>query len=72
MASGQRTEVAQALDDIDGRAYTRWLSLRYGSISPALIRAMADELLDYVAARTVTELDAAAGTVTATAADCGC
>ncbi|WP_037662082.1 immunity 49 family protein [Streptomyces griseofuscus] len=64
--------LAQALDDIDGRAYKRWHSLRYGSISPALIRAMADELLDHVAARTVTEpgLDAAAGTVAVTAAEC--
>lgn len=64
--------LAQALDDIDGRAYTRWHSLRYDSISPALIRAMADELLDHVAARTVTEpgLDAAAGTVAVTAAEC--
>ncbi|MER6089772.1 immunity 49 family protein [Streptomyces bluensis] len=64
--------LAEALDDIDGRAYTRWHSLRYGSISPTLIRAMADELLDHVAARTVTEpgLDAAAGTVAVTAAEC--
>jgi hypothetical protein len=64
--------LAEALDDIDGRAYTRWHWLRYGSISPALIRDMADELLDHVAARTVTEpgLDAAAGTVAVTAAEC--
>ncbi|WP_246886135.1 hypothetical protein [Streptomyces sp. GESEQ-4] len=63
--------LAEALDDIEGRAFTRWHSLRYGSISPTLIRAMADELLDHVAARTVTEpgLDAAAGTVAVTAAE---
>ncbi|MFC8350880.1 immunity 49 family protein [Streptomyces sp. NPDC057280] len=64
--------LAEALDDIRGRAYTRWHSLRYGSISPALIRAMADELLDHVAARAVTQpgLDAAAATVAVTAAEC--
>ncbi|MEU9536611.1 immunity 49 family protein [Streptomyces sp. NPDC048213] len=64
--------LAGALDDIDGRAYKRWHSLRYESISPALIRAMADELLDHVAARTVTEpgLDTAARTVAVTAAEC--
>nr|WP_202514078.1 MULTISPECIES: immunity 49 family protein [unclassified Streptomyces] len=64
--------MAGALDDIDGRAYKRWHSLRYDSISPALIRAMADELLDHVAARTVTEpgLDTAARTVAVTAAEC--
>ncbi len=64
--------LAGALDDIDGRAYKRWHSLRYDSISPALIRAMADELLDHVAARMVTEpgLDTAARTVAVTAAEC--
>ncbi|MFI1725786.1 immunity 49 family protein [Streptomyces sp. NPDC020489] len=64
--------LAEALDDIRGRAFARWHWLRYGSISPALIRDMADELLDHVAARTVTEpgLDAAAGTVAVTAAEC--
>ncbi|MFD4538853.1 immunity 49 family protein [Streptomyces bauhiniae] len=64
--------LTEALDDIDGRAYTRWHWLRYGSISLELIRALADELLDHVAARTVTEpeLDAVAGTVAVTAAEC--
>lgn len=64
--------LAEALDDIRGRAYTRWHSLRYGNISPALIRAMADELLDHVAARAVTEpgLDATAAAVAVTAAEC--
>lgn len=67
---GQR--LAEALDDIEGRAYSRWYGLRYESISPTLIRAMADELLDHVAARAVREpeLDAKAGIVAVTAAEC--
>lgn len=63
---------AEALEDIAGRAFARWHSLRYGSLSPKLIRAMADELLDHVAARTPTGpgLDPAVRTVAVTAAEC--
>ncbi|MGW5207608.1 hypothetical protein ACWEQ5_23590 [Streptomyces griseoincarnatus] len=43
--------LAEALDDIERRAYKRWHWLRYGSISPTLVREMADEPLDHVAAR---------------------
>ncbi|NUS30446.1 MAG: immunity 49 family protein [Streptomyces sp.] len=64
--------LAEALDDIHGRAYSRWHSLRYDSISPALIQAMADELLDHVAARAITEpgFDEQARAVAVTAAEC--
>lgn len=64
--------LAEALDGIVGRTFSRWHWLRYGSISPASIRDVADELLDHVAARAVTEpgLDADAGTVAVTAAEC--
>ncbi|MGW5903592.1 immunity 49 family protein [Streptomyces althioticus] len=64
--------LAEALDDIDPRTFSRWHWLRYGSISPASIRDVADELLDHVAARAVTEpgLDTDAGTVAVTAAEC--
>ncbi|PWI16452.1 hypothetical protein DI272_21480 [Streptomyces sp. Act143] len=64
--------LAAALDDIRGRAYARWHSLRYSDLSPARIRAMADELLDHVAARAVAEpgLDDQARTAAVTAAEC--
>ena len=64
--------LAEALDDIHGRAYARWHSLRYDSASPARIRAMADELLDHVAARAIAEpgLDDKARAVAVTAAEC--
>ncbi|WP_329337541.1 immunity 49 family protein [Streptomyces sp. NBC_00663] len=64
--------LAEALDDIHGRAFSHWHSLRYDSISPALIQAMADELLDHVAARAVADpgLDHQARVVAVTAAEC--
>ena len=47
--------IAQALDDVDGRVFGRWHSMRYGSFRLNRLREMADELLDHVAARALTE-----------------
>lgn len=64
--------IAEALDDIDGRAFGRWHSMRYGSFRLNRLRDMADELLDHVAARALTEpgLDEATRRALVTAAEC--
>ncbi|MFD3659968.1 immunity 49 family protein [Streptomyces sp. NPDC058659] len=64
--------MAQALDDIEGRAFGRWHSMRYGSFRLDRLREMADELLDHVAARALTEpgLDEASRLALLTAAEC--
>lgn len=64
--------MAHALDDIHGRAFGRWHSMRYGSFRLDRLREMGDELLDHVAARTLTEpgLDEAARLALLTAAEC--
>ncbi|MFD7324829.1 immunity 49 family protein [Streptomyces sp. NPDC059875] len=64
--------IAQALDDIDGRAFGRWHSMRYGSFRLNRLREMADELLDHVAARALTEpgLDETSRHALVTAAEC--
>ncbi len=67
-----RRYLDRALEDIAGRAFSRWHSLRYDSLSLAKIRAMQDELLDHVAARTAQggTLDTSARSVLQTAAEC--
>lgn len=66
--------LAEALDDIDGRAYGRWHSLMYDSLNLAAIQRMRDELLDHVAARVLVEPAAAFDPLTRkvlrTAAEC--
>ncbi|MEU0004363.1 immunity 49 family protein [Streptomyces sp. NPDC006314] len=65
--------IAHALDDIRGRAYGRWHALRYDSLSLTGLQAMADELLDHVAARSLADPALAADTtreVLRTAAEC--
>ncbi|MFJ3581803.1 immunity 49 family protein [Streptomyces sp. NPDC090127] len=64
--------MAQALDDIDGRAFGRWHSMRYDSFRLDRLREMADELLDHVAARALTEpgLDDTSRLALVTAAEC--
>ncbi|MFJ9825165.1 immunity 49 family protein [Streptomyces sp. NPDC101160] len=64
--------VAQALDDIEGRAFGRWHSMRYDSFRLDRLREMRDELLDHVAARTLSApgLDDASRAVLRTAAEC--
>lgn len=64
--------VAQALDDIEERAFGRWHSMRYGSFRLDRLREMGDELLDHVAACTLTApgLDDASRVVLRTAAEC--
>ncbi|MGW1755386.1 immunity 49 family protein [Streptomyces mirabilis] len=68
--SGQR--IAQALDDISGRTRRRWHWMRYDDPSPEKLQEMHDELLDYIAARTVEDpaLDESSRTVLRTAAEC--
>ncbi|UKY47451.1 hypothetical protein [Streptomyces inhibens] len=43
--------IAQALEDIYGRAFGRWHWLSYGGLSLKGLQEMCDELLDHVAAR---------------------
>jgi hypothetical protein len=66
--------LAEALDDIDRRAFGRWHSLRYDSLNLADMQRMRDELLDHVAARIRTEPSAASDPLTRkvlrTAAEC--
>ncbi|MEU6883345.1 immunity 49 family protein [Streptomyces sp. NPDC046712] len=64
--------IAKALDDIEGRAWGRWHSMRYDSVSPRRIREFADELLDHVAARALKDptLDDTARSALRTAAEC--
>ncbi|MEV5983117.1 immunity 49 family protein [Streptomyces sp. NPDC052114] len=67
-----RRHIDRALEDIAGRAFSRWHSLRYDALSLAKIRAMQDELLDHVAARTArgAALDVSGRSVLRTAAEC--
>ncbi|MFF8375668.1 immunity 49 family protein [Streptomyces sp. NPDC015661] len=64
--------IAHALEDIEGRAFGRWHSMRYASFRLDGLRGMSDELLDHVAARTLSapELDDASRVVLLTAAEC--
>ncbi|MDT9687374.1 immunity 49 family protein [Streptomyces sp. P9(2023)] len=64
--------IAAALDDIHGRAFGRWHSMRYDSFRLDRLREMADELLDHVAARALTEpgLDDISRRALLTAAEC--
>ncbi|MEV0298350.1 immunity 49 family protein [Nocardia sp. NPDC050710] len=43
-------QIAQALDGIEKRAFSRWESLRYDRLSLESLEEMCDELLDHVAA----------------------
>ncbi|MEU3991078.1 immunity 49 family protein [Streptomyces platensis] len=65
--------IAQALEDIWGRAFSRWHTMQYDCYSDEELAGMRDELLDHTAARTVA--DAEPGTapsriVLRTAAEC--
>ncbi|WP_351237618.1 immunity 49 family protein [Streptomyces sp. NPDC002133] len=64
--------IAQALDDVEGRAFSRWHSMRYDTFSLRMLREMGDELLDHVAARTLEDpaLDEQSRTVLRTTAEC--
>ncbi|MBL1108848.1 immunity 49 family protein [Streptomyces sp. 5-8] len=68
--SGQR--MAEALDDITGRARRRWHSMRYDDPSPRKLKQLGGELFDHVAARTVRApaLDEASRVALETAAHC--
>ncbi|TQE28166.1 immunity 49 family protein [Streptomyces ipomoeae] len=68
--SGER--LAEALEDIDGRAFGRWHSMRYGNFFLEMLQEFGDELLDHVAARTVSDsaLDEQTRTALRTAAEC--
>lgn len=68
--SGQH--IAQALDDIRGRTRRRWHWMRYDDPSPKKLQEMRDDLLDYIAARTVADpaLDESARASLRTAAEC--
>ncbi|MER5908579.1 immunity 49 family protein [Streptomyces mirabilis] len=67
-----KQRIAQALDDISGRTRRRWHWMRYDDPSPEKMQEMHDELLDYIAARTVEDpaLDESSRTVLRTAAEC--
>ncbi|MFI8823754.1 immunity 49 family protein [Streptomyces sp. NPDC053431] len=64
--------LAEALDDIEGRAFGRWHGMRYGSFRLDGLREMSDELLDHVAARSLSapELDDVSRVALRTAAEC--
>ncbi|MFD9030863.1 immunity 49 family protein [Streptomyces sp. NPDC059567] len=64
--------LTQALDDIEGRAFTRWHRMCYDTFSLGRLREMGDELLDHVAARALEDpaLDEPSRTVLRTAAEC--
>ncbi|WKK23483.1 immunity 49 family protein [Streptomyces olivoreticuli] len=64
--------IAQALGDIEGRAFSRWHRLRYDTLSLAGLQEMCDELLDHVAARALEDpaLADPARMVLRTAAEC--
>ncbi|MCX4673584.1 immunity 49 family protein [Streptomyces sp. NBC_01381] len=51
--SEQRIE--EALEDIWGRAFSRWHTMQYDCYSDEELQAMRDELLDHIAARTVAD-----------------
>jgi len=64
--------ISEALADIPGRTFRRWHSLRYNSLSLRGLQRTRDELLDHVAARSLTgpSLDEPALAVLRTAAEC--
>ncbi|GGW35306.1 immunity 49 family protein [Streptomyces griseoloalbus] len=65
--------VEQALEDIERRTRHRWHTMQYDCYSDAELRALRDDLLDHLAARTMTEprLDTAPShMVLRTAAEC--
>ncbi|MFG2332368.1 immunity 49 family protein [Streptomyces sp. NPDC048604] len=64
--------IAQALEDIEGRAWSRWHRMHYDHVSPQKLRELGDELLDHVAARLLKEgaLDDTARSALLTAAEC--
>ncbi|MFD7626686.1 immunity 49 family protein [Streptomyces sp. NPDC059851] len=65
--------ISEALEDINRRARGRWHGMRWDNPTPRRIEEMRDELLDYVAARTVESpaLDGPSRTALRTAAECG-
>ncbi|WP_268831152.1 immunity 49 family protein [Streptomyces platensis] len=65
--------IAQALEDIWGRAFSRWHTMQYNCYSDAELAGMRDELLDHTAARTVADPEpdtAPSRIVLRTAAEC--
>ncbi|WP_329060197.1 immunity 49 family protein [Streptomyces sp. NBC_01429] len=65
--------INQALKDIDRRTSSRWHTMRYDCYSDAELQAMRDDLLDHLAARTVTDPQlgtASSWIVLRTAAEC--
>ncbi|WP_217242186.1 immunity 49 family protein [Streptomyces sp. AC555_RSS877] len=64
--------IAQALDDISWRTRRRWHWMRYDDPSPEKLQEMRDELLDYVAARTMAgpALEESSRAALRTAAEC--
>ncbi|MFD3505428.1 immunity 49 family protein [Streptomyces sp. NPDC058676] len=64
--------IAQALDDISWRTRRRWHWMRYDDPSPEKLQEMRDELLDYIAARTVADpaLEGSSRAALRTAAEC--
>ncbi|MFG3343658.1 immunity 49 family protein [Streptomyces sp. NPDC048018] len=64
--------VTEALDGIGRRAFGHWHNMRYGSFGLDRLRDMRDDLLDHVAARSlsVPELDDASRVALRTAAEC--
>ncbi|WDN56072.1 immunity 49 family protein [Streptomyces clavuligerus] len=65
----------QALADITGRAYRRWTAMASGTVSPAGLLELQDELLDHVAAAVATDpeypdLDDLTQAALLTAAEC--
>ncbi|MGK5631590.1 immunity 49 family protein [Streptomyces sp. URMC 123] len=66
--------VAKALEDINGRTRDRWFWMCHDDPSPKKIQEMGDDLLDHVAARTLTDpdldLDETSHIVLRTAAEC--
>ncbi|GAA0631043.1 hypothetical protein GCM10009535_03170 [Streptomyces thermocarboxydovorans] len=47
--------VERALTDIEGRAFGRWHRMEYDCYSDAELRALRDDLLDHLAARTLSD-----------------
>ncbi|MEU6908678.1 immunity 49 family protein [Streptomyces coeruleorubidus] len=50
-----RQRIEQALEDIEGRTRRRWHTMRYDCYSDEELQAMRDDLLDHLAARTLTD-----------------
>ncbi len=64
--------MAQALEEINGRAFGRWHWMQYGGMSMTQLEEMRDELLDHAAARIANDpwLDEPLRDVLHTAAEC--